>query len=904
MKQGSTILALTVACLCLAQSLTADTLKGRVVDADTGEPLQGAKVVFAEESIGHGGTEVSSVYADSLGRFQYTCHMELSRLAITASSFGYHSQTVRRTGNNDRDTIVLDDFRLRMDEHLLGEVTVEGRTRRFYMRGDTVVFNPAAFTTHDGARLLELIEQLPGVSIKDGKLLWNGEPLRLMMNGQQAFSEAMLANVLPVEAVKDIKAYDRRSEFAERTGVGDGQEEHVLDVSIKPGFMDHLYGDAEAKGMTSKNYAAHLRAMRLSDTDPLMLYGRVADDPKAMSVVTIDRTGSWQGDEPVRQQTGAVGYGHHWKPAYKVWQESGWSISGGINHTDIAHGSWENLQTFMPGSSATETDQTSDDYQHQLKIPVDFGSFLNLNPNTMMRLTAYLAYLEKRNTEEKSGKSYDLGETQRTTNASDYHALSDEKGVSSKFKAEVFGFAGKAEYLAAAGIGYDHTKNDGASTGIYHYFNVPSVATVSQPTTHTDRQHFHAPTHQLQADMQLKARRAFGQSLTLLAAWQTVYTSSFRDEQRHRADTLDLANSLRRKDNAWRNSLSAEANLTLGKFSAKPMLDLIHWHEQSDYRRGRLDTLARRDQLLAMPTLELTYKWQKQTLLSGRIAYTSSRPDLIDCISYRDDTNPLYVTLGNPGLKTSRRLDASLGFRTMLSKASQVMSIALDFHRDSNPVGILLHYDSRTGAYQAQKQNVRGGERWGASLFYERDIGGGFHASNNLSGSYGQAYGIMTLVDDATGITYHRQRSSDFADRLNLEYNNGGLNVRLGQNFAWHRYTYSQAAQPRQDICNYRAELTARYKLTAWTFSLLPTFQLDRGYIADVMNADRFLLNASIAYRFLKNKASLILYANDLFNRDTRSHSNVTATTRTEGGTTFLHHYLSLSFSYKFDAKK
>lgn len=46
------------------------------------------------------------------------------------------------------------------------------------------------------------------------------------------------------------------------------------------------------------------------------------------------------------------------------------------------------------------------------------------------------------------------------------------------------------------------------------------------------------------------------------------------------------------------------------------------------------------------------------------------------------------------------------------------------------------------------------------------------------------------------------------------------------------------------------------------------------------------------------------LYASDLFNRDTNNYSDVTATSRTEGGSSFLHHYVSLTFNYKFDAKK
>lgn len=281
-------------------SSQADIIKGRVVDADTGEPLQEAEVVFRETSIDMGSVMVTTLRTDSAGRFLYACEMGMSKLEITASYFGYHSQKVQRMGNNDRDTVTIDDFRLKMDEHLLGEVTVEGRARRFYMRGDTVVFNPDAFRTQDGARLIELIEQLPGVSIDNGKLLWNGEPLKLMMNGQEAFNEAMLANLLPVEAVNDIKAYDRKSDFERQTGVADGKEQHVLDVTIKPGFMDKMYGDAELKGLTSKNYAAHLRAMRLSDTDPLLLYGRVADDPRKINTLTINGLSSYGRYYPIR----------------------------------------------------------------------------------------------------------------------------------------------------------------------------------------------------------------------------------------------------------------------------------------------------------------------------------------------------------------------------------------------------------------------------------------------------------------------------------------------------------------------------------------------------------------------------------------------------------------------------
>ena len=54
-------------------------------------------------------------------------------------------------------------------------VTVEGHARRFYMRGDTVVFNPEAFNMEDGERVSALLRKLPGVTIdKDGNVKAEG----------------------------------------------------------------------------------------------------------------------------------------------------------------------------------------------------------------------------------------------------------------------------------------------------------------------------------------------------------------------------------------------------------------------------------------------------------------------------------------------------------------------------------------------------------------------------------------------------------------------------------------------------------------------------------------------------------------------------------------------------------
>jgi hypothetical protein len=44
----------------------------------------------------------------------------------------------------------------------------------------------------------------------------------------------------------------------------------------------------------------------------------------------------------------------------------------------------------------------------------------------------------------------------------------------------------------------------------------------------------------------------------------------------------------------------------------------------------------------------------------------------------------------------------------------------VNYAKTYDPIGTVLHYNSQTGGYRAQKQNVRGGNSWGGELSYDR----------------------------------------------------------------------------------------------------------------------------------------------------------------------------------------
>ena len=874
--------------LCLLASVEmsfANVIRGRVVDDETGEPLEGAQV-SVNEAFGTT-TFWTKMETDSLGYFHYRCG-EMGRVTFTAQYFGYYEGTAKTIGMEGNDTVRIKDIRLKPSPLLLKEVEVSAKKRRFFMRGDTVVFNPEAFNLEEGARLEELIEKLPGVSIKDGRLLWNNEPLKLMMNGREVFSEGMLLKHLPAEAVENIKAYDQKSELAERTGVKDGKEEHVLDVSIKPSWMDKFYGGLMGAGYSSGHYAAELNAMRLSDNNPLMLFGRVANEPAEIKYKTMNSISSSSGGEPVEQQMASVGYQHSWDSG-QAFRHNYWNLTTNPNHTDRSKESWEHTQTFLPGTTPTESHTTSHEYQHDMNVPLHSVLNLYIGQKYALRLEGKVAYEEGRKESERELEQTNLVH-------STYHTSHRTKGITGNGEASLTRFIENGAASTSISLDFRSMNNKGASEGNYHYYAPTPRNTLDLQSFDTDIRHLSARWH-------VGLSKGLGEHVFIGSNFRTTYRHDTQDEQRQRDDMPDLANSLYSHSRTWENTLSTGATLTYGTLTLRPSIGFSHQHEHLDYQRAALDTTARRDLLLVSPSFDLKYKIKKQMTLKGSLGYSIHPANLQDCIDYVDDTNPLYVRSGNSQLKNSHTLRAGIGYNLLLTRANQALSFSADYQKQYDPIAPVLHYESQTGVYHATQKNVEGGNRWDIGLDYERSIGEHLTWRNKLSEGFGKSYGILTLVDEETEVTYNRQKESLFSYSLGAEYGIKDWTLDFTNEFQWTNFTYSDASQQGQDIFHNETVLNIRYRLSHWTFHLRPKLVIDRGHIASEMNTNQFLLNASVTYKFLHNKAELTLEGKDLFNQVRRNTYHITPTTHTESGTHYLHHYVALTFKYKFDAK-
>ena len=118
MKQN--IFAALLALVLGTLTANADILKGRVIDAETKEPLPEAslKLMQQMEYNGHMATWVMSSTADTLGCF----HLRLGgRGTLEVSMLGYYSKTkvVLGFADDSKDTIDVGDIALKPSETLM-----------------------------------------------------------------------------------------------------------------------------------------------------------------------------------------------------------------------------------------------------------------------------------------------------------------------------------------------------------------------------------------------------------------------------------------------------------------------------------------------------------------------------------------------------------------------------------------------------------------------------------------------------------------------------------------------------------------------------------------------------------------------------------------------------------------
>ena len=236
--------AFMLACIA-AYAQNSFTISLKLVDDKTGEP-----VGFATTSLTVKGEKTAAKYAltSSDGEATLT-KVRKGTYILKAELMGFkaHEQELVVEKSIDLGTI-----RMKEDVEVLDAASVSAVGNPIIIKKDTIEYNASSFKVTDNDMLEDLLKKLPGVEVSaDGTVTANGETInKITIDGKTFFLDdpQLATKNIPAKMVEKVKVVERKSDQARFTGIDDGQEETIIDLSIYKGMMNGWFGNVTAGG--------------------------------------------------------------------------------------------------------------------------------------------------------------------------------------------------------------------------------------------------------------------------------------------------------------------------------------------------------------------------------------------------------------------------------------------------------------------------------------------------------------------------------------------------------------------------------------------------------------------------------------------------------------------------------
>ena len=240
---AAAIILFLVGAVAYAQTSFSVSLK--LIDEQSGEP-----VGFATVSLSVKGESKASKYvlSDSEGKAELT-KVKKNTYILKAELMGYKEYQKEIAVEKDLN---LGELKMKVDTKVLDAASVSAVGNPIIVKKDTIEYNASSFKTSDNDMLEDLLKKLPGIEVSsDGTVTANGETInKITIDGKTFFLDdpQLATKNLPANIVEKVKVVERKSEQARFTGIDDGQQETIIDLSIYKGMMNGWFGNVMAGG--------------------------------------------------------------------------------------------------------------------------------------------------------------------------------------------------------------------------------------------------------------------------------------------------------------------------------------------------------------------------------------------------------------------------------------------------------------------------------------------------------------------------------------------------------------------------------------------------------------------------------------------------------------------------------
>ena len=915
-------------------------VSGAIIDRDTKDPVEQVTVQLLKTD----STYVTGAISNEKGLFHLNAP-ENGKYLLKITSVGY-KPTVKRVVIEQDKNLALGNVVVGADAIMLKGAVVTAMAQKVTLKEDTFVYNSAAYRTPEGSVVEELVKRLPGAEVSDdGTIKINGKEVKkILVDGKEFMTgdtKTALKN-LPTSIIDKIKAYDEKSDLSKVTGIDDGEEQTVLDFNVKKGMNKGLMSNIDLGIGNKDRYSARGMGGYFNSNNRFMLFGNANN--------TSDR--GFGGGGPGRGFGGgnglnaskmlAANYNYEEKNKFKfntslrwnhgdgdVWSRrssenflgSSSSFSNSLNQNFSRSDSWNgNIRLewmpdtmtnilFRPSISWTTNDSRStglsasfnqDPYQYtedplsdegiekmdevdaviNRQKSVSLSNSKNNNIRGMLQLNRKLNNKGRNVTLRMDAKYTDKDSKSISLQNAHLYLVQTAAGLDSTYQTNRYNLTPSKDYSYSAQATY----SEPLWKATFLQFSYKFTYSYSK----SDRSTYDFSKYSF--DGINPAYGAWGNYLGRLDG----ELGDYRDDKlsrysEYRNYTHDIQVMMR--------FVRQKYNLNFGVMIQPQRSKFIQ-----DYQGKYVDTV--RTVTNVSPTLDFRYRFSKMSNLRVNYRGTTSQPSISQLLNIVDDSDPLNVSMGNPGLKPSFTQNFRLFYNNFVQNHNKGVMTYINFSTTSNSISNKVTYDETTGGRITRPENING--NWnvmGAFMFNcSIDSAGVWNINTDTNLGYNHYVSYLSL-DKSQDSQKNTTQNTTWNERLSLSYRNDWLELSLDGTLAYNHA--KNKLQPNSNLDTWQFSYGPSMTLTApWGTSLNTSLSCSsrRGYSDASMNTDEFVWNAQLSQGFLKGKPlTVMLQFYDLLHQQSTFSRAISSVSRTDTEYNAINSYAMLHVVYRMN---
>ena len=308
--------------------------------------------------------------------------------------------------------------------------------------------------------------------------------------------------------------------------------------------------------------------------------------------------------------------------------------------------------------------------------------------------------------------------------------------------------------------------------------------------------------------------------------------------------------------------------------------------------------------------MNFRYRWTKQRSMRVNYRGRSSQPSMTDLLPITDDSNPLNITMGNPGLKPTFNNSLNVQFQDFNVDRLQNISANVRFNSTLNSIVNKVTYNEETGGRISQPTNLEGlWSNWstGAGIAYNTALPNQHYkvsSSTNANYNYQEGY-VRTGTATSTGeFPLSATRSLSLSERLSGTYQNDWFEITLQGSLNYNRARNSLQPTANRDTYIFSYGPSTNIQLPWWNLKLSTNIDMNsrRGFSDPEFNTNEFIWNAQISKSFLaQNAATVSVQMFDLLGQQSNVSRVINATMRSDTWYNTVNSYFMVHFIYKLN---